>query len=173
MYKLQDSRGKEWILAPTHEEVAVIVAKTAIKSYRDLDLIFFQFGTKFRDEIRPRFGTIRAREFEMMDAYSFSATQEDMMKVYEIIRQQFIAIFEKLGLKVRIIEAETGEVGGLKSEEFIVSTEWGDVEVAHIFALGQKYTHAFNATYQTQDNHRSHLWMGCYGIGISRLLAIL
>lgn len=172
-YRLQDRKGKTWILAPTHEEVATVVAKSLIESYRDLDLMLYQFGTKFRDEIRPRFNTIRAKEFEMMDAYTFSATEEDMMNTYETIKQKFSAIFNKMGLETRIVEADTGEIGGFKSEEFIVSTQWGDIEVGHIFALGQKYTKALNATYQTQDNRKEHLWMGCYGIGVSRLLSIL
>jgi len=120
-------RGEKWLcLGPTHEEVITDFARREIKSYRDLPKNFYQIHTKFRDEIRPRFGLMRAREFIMKDAYSFDADEKGAEKSYEIMFNTYIRIFERCGLKMRTVEAETGTIGGTFSHEFMVLADTGE-----------------------------------------------
>lgn len=120
-------RGEKWLcLGPTHEEVITDFARREIKSYRDLPKNFYQIHTKFRDEIRPRFGLMRAREFIMKDAYSFDADEKGAEKSYEIMYETYMRIFERCGLRMRAVEAETGAIGGSFSHEFMVLADTGE-----------------------------------------------
>ncbi len=120
-------RGEKWLcLGPTHEEVITDFARREIRSYRDLPKNFYQIHTKFRDEIRPRFGLMRAREFIMKDAYSFDADEKGAERSYEIMYETYTRIFERCGLKMRAVEAETGTIGGKFSHEFMVLADTGE-----------------------------------------------
>jgi prolyl-tRNA synthetase len=120
-------RSEKWLcLGPTHEEVITDFARREIKSYRDLPKNFYQIHTKFRDEIRPRFGLMRAREFIMKDAYSFDADERGAEKSYEIMFNTYIRIFKRCGLRMRAVEAETGAIGGSFSHEFMVLADTGE-----------------------------------------------
>jgi prolyl-tRNA synthetase len=119
-------REPEFVLGPTHEEVITPLIKQEITSYRDLPKSFYQIGTKFRNEIRPRFGLMRAREFVMMDAYSFDATDESATASYLAIKGAYEAFFRRLGVQAISVEADTGVMGGSFSHEFMVPAEVGD-----------------------------------------------
>jgi prolyl-tRNA synthetase len=119
-------REPEFVLGPTHEEVITPLIKQEITSYRDLPKSFYQIGTKFRNEIRPRFGLMRAREFVMMDAYSFDATDESATASYLAIKGAYVAFFRRLGVQAIPVEADTGVMGGSFSHEFMVPAEVGD-----------------------------------------------
>lgn len=126
MYKLQDRSGKTLVLGPTHEEPITILAKSLIRSYKDLPKILYQIQVKFRDEVRPRFGPIRAKEFIMKDAYSFDIDEEGVDKSYQIMAQSYQRIFERLHLKYVCVEADPGLMGGKESQEFISFAEYGE-----------------------------------------------
>jgi prolyl-tRNA synthetase len=126
LYTLKDREGHSYCLAPTHEEVIVSVVANWATSYKDLPLNLFQIGTKFRDEIRPRFGLIRCKEFLMKDGYSFSKNPEGMEEQYHLMRKAYSAIFKRLGLDFVIVEAHGGKIGSGKSEEFQVRAEIGE-----------------------------------------------
>jgi len=119
-------REPEFVLGPTHEEVITPLVKSEITSYRDLPKSFFQIGTKFRNEIRPRFGLMRAREFVMMDAYSFDADDEGAVKSYMAMKSAYEAFFKRIGTQAIAVEADTGVMGGSFSHEFMVPAEVGD-----------------------------------------------
>lgn len=131
MFKLQDRKGKDIALAPTHEEIISLMAKDFIKSYRDLPQIWYQLQTKFRDEPRPRGGILRVREFIMKDSYSFDTDWEGLEKSYELHKKAYTRIFERCGLTFKIVEASSGLMGGKKSEEFMVLSETGEDRIAH------------------------------------------
>ena len=131
LFKVLDSKGREWLLGPTHEEVITSIASTEINSYRQLPVNFYQIQTKFRDEIRPRFGLMRAREFIMKDAYSFDATDEDSLVSYQKMYDAYVRIFDRCGLHAFPVEADTGVMGGSHSHEFMVPAENGESEVAY------------------------------------------
>ena len=131
LFKVTDSKGREWLLGPTHEEVITTIAATEINSYRQLPVNFYQIQTKFRDEIRPRYGLMRAREFIMKDAYSFDATDEAATVSYQKIYDAYVRIFERCGLRAFPVEADTGVMGGKHSHEFMVPAETGESEVAY------------------------------------------
>jgi prolyl-tRNA synthetase len=126
-------RGKEpeFVLGPTHEEVITPLVKAEITSYRDLPKNFFQVATKFRNEIRPRFGLMRAREFVMMDAYSFDANDEGAIKSYHAMKAAYEAFFRRIGITAIAVEADTGVMGGSFSHEFMVPAEIGDDDVIY------------------------------------------
>ncbi|NGX54000.1 MAG: Proline--tRNA ligase [Chlamydiae bacterium] len=126
LYTLKDREDHEYCLGPTHEEVVVNLISNWITSYKNLPLNLYQIGNKFRDEIRPRFGLMRAKEFLMKDGYSFSASPEEMGKQYEVMRQAYNQIFKRLGLDFAIVEAHGGKIGKGKSEEFQVKAEIGE-----------------------------------------------
>jgi prolyl-tRNA synthetase len=121
----------EFVLGPTHEEVITPLVKTEITSYRDLPKNFYQIGTKFRNEIRPRYGLMRAREFIMKDAYSFDATDEAAIVSYEKMKRAYLAFFKRCGLKTIAVEADTGVMGGSYSHEFMVPAPIGDDDVVY------------------------------------------
>ena len=213
----QDRHDREFCLGPTHEEVITDLCKKDIRSYKQLPITFYQIQTKFRDEIRPKYGVIRSREFLMKDAYSFDVSEEGMDKSYQLMRNAYIKIFDSLGVDYRIVKADSGEIGGSDSEEFHVLAESGDdllafsdksnyainsellieaksdqnaeslegqpspdgkgnlklkrgIEVGHIFKLGKKYSKSMNLSLQG-EKESIYPEMGCYGIGISRIVA--
>src|SRR5215510_14648631 len=112
LYKARDRAKKEWVLGPTHEEVITLLAAGEISSYRQMPKNFYQVGVKFRDEIRPRFGLMRAKEFIMKDAYSFDATDEAAMASYRRMYDAYQRIFDRCGLSNFPVEADTGVIGG-------------------------------------------------------------
>lgn len=300
---MKDSNQRNYCFGPTHEEVVTDIMRQTLHSYKQLPMNVYQIQTKFRDEIRPRFGVMRAREFIMKDAYSFHLTPESLQATYEIMKATYYRIFTRLGLAFRAVEADTGAIGGAVSHEFQVLADSGEdllfyssdsdyaanieqatylfppkatqaipdpqiqilyvegvttpviglilhaedtlnsiktekhawvksplrlieqtpiatlhnipmiidhkaaalstfsyleqafhdlrnvaegdpspdgkgqlrmcrgIEVGHIFQLGNKYAHAMNAAVQTADGQRQILSMGCYGIGVSRIVA--
>ncbi len=131
LFKVRDRAKKEWLLGPTHEEVITTLAAGEISSYRQLPKNFYQVQTKFRDEIRPRFGLMRAKEFIMKDAYSFDATDEAAMASYSKMYDAYTRIFNRCGLKNFPVEADTGVIGGSHSHEFMVPAETGENEVVY------------------------------------------
>jgi prolyl-tRNA synthetase len=136
LFKLKDSGGREWLLSPTAEEVITTLAANEINSYRQLPKNFYQVSVKFRDEIRPRFGLMRAKEFIMKDAYSFDTTDEGAMASYKKMYDAYTRIFARCGLKAFPVEADTGVIGGNYSHEFMVPAETGENEVAFCEACG-------------------------------------
>ena len=131
LFRVRDSKNREWLLGPTHEEVITTLAATEIDSYRQMPVNFYQVQTKFRDEIRPRFGLMRAREFIMKDAYSFDATDEAAMVSYQKMYDAYVRVFDRCGVKAFPVEADTGVMGGKHSHEFMVPAETGESEVAY------------------------------------------
>ncbi len=136
LFKVKDSSNRLWFLSPTAEEVITTLAANEINSYRQLPKNFYQVSVKFRDEIRPRFGLMRAKEFIMKDAYSFDATDEAAMASYRKMYDAYTRIFERCGLKAFPVEADTGVIGGNYSHEFMVPAETGENEVAFCEACG-------------------------------------
>ena len=213
----KDRNEREFCLGPTHEEVITDLCKKEIRSHKQLPITFYQIQTKFRDEIRPRFGVMRSREFIMKDAYSFDLSVEEMDNSYAVMREAYIKIFDSLGLDYRIVKADSGAIGGSDSEEFHVLADSGEdllafsdksdyainaellvksqddqnpknlegkpspdgkgllklkrgIEVGHIFKLGKKYSESLNLKINTETDD-IFPEMGCYGIGISRIVA--
>lgn len=219
--KVIDRHDNELIYGPTNEEVITDIFRGNVRSYKELPLNLYHTQWKFRDEIRPRFGVMRGREFFMKDAYSFDATEEDAKASYELMYRTYFKIFKRLGLTAIPFKAETGAIGGSMSHEFQVIAKTGEseifydpafeemvqadtldidtmrelysaadelhdetqapanvksargIEVGHIFYLGDKYSKAMNATYQTKEGKNAHPLMGCYGIGISRIVGAI
>lgn len=130
LLRLKDRKDQEFCLAPTHEEVVTDLIKNEVRSYKQLPLIVFQIHTKFRDEIRPRFGLLRAREFLMKDAYSFDASKHQAMESYRVMYEAYERIFDRAGLRFEAVEADTGAIGGNMSHEFQVLTEAGEDRIA-------------------------------------------
>lgn len=126
MFSMKDRFNKSFVLGPTHEELFVSAAKMAIKSYKDLPISLYQFQTKFRDEPRPRFGLIRVREFVMKDAYTFDKDDAGMNASYDAMFKAYQRIFERLQLETLIVQADTGAMGGLLSEEFQALSSIGE-----------------------------------------------
>ncbi len=123
---MRDSNGRDYCYGPTHEEVITDVMRNELQSYKQLPANFYQIQTKFRDEIRPRFGVMRAREFIMKDAYSFHLSQESLQSTYNDMYQAYSRIFDRMGLKYRAVEADTGAIGGSASHEFQVLADSGE-----------------------------------------------
>ena len=136
LFKLKDSGNREWVLSPTAEEVITTIAASEINSYRQLPRNFYQISVKFRDEIRPRFGLMRAREFIMKDAYSFDVSDEAAQVCYQKMYDAYARIFARCGLKAFPVEADTGVIGGKFSHEFMVPAETGENEVVYCEACG-------------------------------------
>lgn len=130
MLKIKDRHEHDFCFGPTHEEIITDIARREIKSYRQLPLIFYQIQTKFRDEIRPRFGVMRAREFIMKDAYSFHTDENSLMQTYQCMYETYSRIFTRLGLKFRAVAADTGAIGGSGSHEFHVLADSGEDAIA-------------------------------------------
>ena len=131
MFSLTDRLDQEMGLGPTHEEVITAVARDMIRSYRQLPLNLYQIQTKFRDEIRPRFGLMRGREFIMKDAYSFHSSEDDLKKTYAAMRDAYCSILRRCGLAFRAVDADSGAIGGSGSQEFMVLAEAGEDEVLY------------------------------------------
>ncbi len=131
LLRMSDRQGRDFCFGPTHEEVITDIARRELRSYRQLPVNFYQIQTKFRDEIRPRFGVMRSREFIMKDAYSFDLDDEGLEIAYQKMRTAYAAIFSRLGLKFRIVWADSGEIGGSKSQEFHVLAESGEDVIAY------------------------------------------
>lgn len=207
LFRFQDRRGRNLCLGPTHEEAITDLVKNHISSYRQLPLILYQIQVKFRDEIRPRFGLIRACEFIMKDAYSFDQDEAGLDKNYELMFLAYKKIFSRLGLDILITEADPGVMGGKESHEFMASAAQGEdlvlvckkcsqaktfnaesllcpkcnfkmdevnaIEVGHIFKLGIKYSRVLQANFSDAEGALKPIIMGCYGIGVSRLVSAI
>ncbi len=207
MFKFQDRRGRKLSLGPTHEEIITDLVKNNLSTYRQLPLVLYQIQTKFRDEMRPRFGLIRACEFIMKDAYSFDQDAAGLDKNYQLMYGAYERIFSRCGLKVLITQADSGVMGGDVSHEFMVRAPLGEdivlvcaqcnlaqafqgtaalcskcggkpdkvntIEVGHIFKLGTKYSKALEANFADAEGKLQALVMGCYGIGVSRLISAI
>jgi len=208
MIRFVDRRGRNICLGPTHEEVITDLVGKNVSSYKQLPLILYQIQTKFRDEIRPRFGVVRACEFIMKDAYSFDKDEAGLDKNYKTMHAAYKKIFKRCGLNFLTVEADPGVMGGNKSDEFMVPAESGEdlvfscpkckftktagaereetcpkcnhkldiintIEIGHIFKLGTKYTSTLGANYLDGTGKLKPIIMGCYGIGVSRLIAAI
>ncbi len=136
MIKFEDRHGRAYALGPTAEEMITDLVRKEIKSYRQLPVNLYQIGRKFRDEIRPRFGLMRAREFIMKDAYSFHATDEDAEREYWNMYEAYSRIFRRMGFNFRAVEAETGEIGGKFSHEFMVIADTGESRIVYCDSCG-------------------------------------
>jgi prolyl-tRNA synthetase len=130
MLKIKDRHDRDFAFGPTHEEVITDIVRKEIRSYRQLPVNFYQIQVKFRDEIRPRFGVMRAREFIMKDAYSFDADHAGMLKSYQLMYDAYVRIFSRMGLKFRAVAADTGAIGGSASHEFQVLADSGEDAIA-------------------------------------------
>jgi prolyl-tRNA synthetase len=205
MFRFTDRRGRKLCLGPTHEEVVTQIAAHFVRSYRDLPFTLFQIQTKFRDEIRPRFGVVRSCEFIMKDAYSFDRDAAGLDKIYEAMHRAYERIFRVCGLDFLTVKADSGVIGGDVSHEFMVPAASGEdvlyrckvcgalqtpadaetsncphcredmekinaIEVGHIFKLREKYSDVLGVRYLDEAGHRQTVQMGCYGIGVSRLI---
>jgi len=211
MIRFTDRRNRKIALGPTHEEVITELVKDNVSSYRQLPLVLYQIQTKFRDEIRPRFGVVRACEFIMKDAYSFDRDSEGLDKNYQTMFGAYNSIFKRCGLNFYSIQADSGVMGGDESCEFMVPAPSGEdvvnhckacgfaqgfkegegakqadcpkcknkmelvntVEVGHIFKLGKKYSESLGARFLDEKGVLQTIIMGCYGIGVSRLIAAI
>ena len=185
MYRFEDGRGRAMCLGPTHEEVITDLVQNFVQSYRQLPVTLYQIQTKFRDEMRTRFGIVRACEFIMKDAYSFDKDAAGLKKNYDLMHGAYKKIFKRCGLDVVIVEADSGAMGGDVSHEFLVPAAIGEdkvkvngqqqvaIELGHIFQLGIKYSAAQGAQYVDEDGKQQPIIMGCYGIGVSRVIAAI
>ena len=211
LLRFTDRHQRDFCLGPTFEEVITDLIRKDVSSYKQLPINLFQISTKFRDEIRPRFGVMRAREFIMKDAYSFHANQESLDEAYEMYKNAYNNIFKNLMLDFTIVDADSGNIGGNESNEFHVIADTGEddlllddqlkgmnieiakvkygendlealikktnlthkkgIEVGHIFKLGQKYSETMKAKVTTKDSKTVDMFMGCYGIGVTRIVA--
>src|SRR6478752_8294723 len=131
LLRLKDRHDRDFVIGPTHEEVITDIARRELKSYRQLPVNFYQVQTKFRDEIRPRFGVMRGREFLMKDAYSFHADKASLDTTYAEMYECYSRIFAKLGLRFRAVAADTGSIGGTGSHEFHVLADSGEDAIAY------------------------------------------
>lgn len=136
MFKIKDRNDREYCLGPTHEEAFTFIVRNEISSYRHLPKILYQIQTKFRDERRPRFGVMRCREFTMKDAYSFDIDEKGLDISYKKMYDAYVRIFKRCGLDVKIVEADTGAMGGSNSHEFMVPSSVGEAEIAYCVACG-------------------------------------
>ncbi len=137
LLRFRDRHNREFCFGPTHEEIITDLARNELQSYRQLPVNFYQIQNKFRDEIRPRFGVMRAREFLMKDAYSFHLGQESLQQTYDVMFATYNSIFSRCGLEFRPVEADTGSIGGNASHEFHVLADSG--EDAIVFSTGSDY----------------------------------
>ncbi|HLK71595.1 MAG TPA: proline--tRNA ligase, partial [Steroidobacteraceae bacterium] len=130
LLRLTDRHERGFVVGPTHEEVITDIARRELKSYRQLPVNFYQIQLKFRDEVRPRFGVMRAREFIMKDAYSFHLSESSLAEGYAAMRSAYARMFRRMGLEFRIVQADTGAIGGTASEEFQVLAASGEDAIA-------------------------------------------
>jgi prolyl-tRNA synthetase len=212
LFKVPSQTGKEYALGSTHEEIVTPLVQSYVQSYKDLPTCVFQIQTKFRDELRAKSGVLRGREFVMKDMYSFHRTQEDLDAYYAKAAAAYFRVFERCGLKAKMVEASGGAFSKKVSHEFQVLTDAGEdmvltspswkygqnqevatlkegdacpdhaseklewkkgVEVGNIFQLGTRFSDAFGMTYTAEDGTKQPVIMGCYGIGVSRLVGTI
>ncbi len=211
MISFKDKKGRTLCLGPTHEEVITDLVKNYVQSYRQLPVTLYQIQTKFRDELRTRYGIVRACEFIMKDAYSFDRDTQGLKKNYQLMYDAYVRIFKRCGLNVVIAQADSGVMGGDLSHEFLVPAAIGEdavvqcpscgfgaafkseqdqgkpcpnckegqlvkkvaIELGHVFQLGLKYSSAQGALFVDEDGKQKPIVMGCYGIGVSRLIAAI
>ncbi|MDG1722303.1 MAG: proline--tRNA ligase [SAR86 cluster bacterium] len=216
LLRIKDRHDRDFCLGPTHEEVITDVIRSTVKSYKELPLNIYQIQTKFRDEVRPRYGIMRGREFLMKDSYSFNMDEESLQETYLTMRDTYKKVLERMDLEYKISAADSGAIGGDSSEEFHILADNGEdtiavsdtsefaintelllkdgedikslegkpspdgkgtiqikkgIEVGHIFKLGEIYADAMKANVLNNEGKASTLFMGCYGIGVSRLVA--
>lgn len=214
LFRLRDRRRHSFCLAPTHEEAVTSVVAADLQSHRQLPLRLFQIGRKFRDELRPRYGLVRAREFLMKDLYTFDASDDKAREAYAEVTDAYARIFARLGLDAVRVRADSGLMGGDHSEEFHAPCELGEdhlvvcgscgyaandevhgaaggpppadcpscdakgalrrskgIELAHAFLLGTRYSSALGARFTTAEGVQRDAVMGCFGVGVSRVLA--
>lgn len=131
LLRMHDRHDRDFCFGPTHEEVITDIARRELRSYKQLPVNFYQIQTKFRDEIRPRFGVMRSREFIMKDAYSFDVDAAGLEASYQKMHAAYTAIFERLGLRFRVVDADSGEIGGSRSQEFHVLADSGEDAIAY------------------------------------------
>ncbi len=136
LLKMTDRAGRAFAFGPTHEEVITEFARAELRSYKQLPICFYQIQTKFRDEIRPRFGVMRAREFLMKDGYSFHIDEADLDAFYQVMYSTYTRIFERLQLQFKAVEADSGNIGGATSHEFHVLADSGEDQIAHVEGSG-------------------------------------
>lgn len=224
MLRIKDRNDRDILYGPTHEEIITDIVRRTITSYKDLPKHFFQIQSKFRDEIRPRFGVMRGREFLMKDSYSFDLNEESALKTYNLMYETYFKIFRKMGVTAIALQAETGAIGGELSHEFHILAATGEsavfydkkfdelakdknfdvkamqevyamaddlhdeekcpvakdqlkscrgIEVGQLFHLGLKYSKAMNAQVMGPDSKPIYPNMGCFGIGVSRLVGAI
>ncbi len=210
LFIVTDRHDRRYALGPTHEEVVTHLARTYLQSYRQLPVAVYQLQTKFRNEQRATGGLLRVREFVMKDLYSFHASLEDQERFYEEVKQAYRRLFQRCGLEVIPVAADSGSIGGAVSHEFALVAETGEdivatcpacpfgakketigaemttcprcgtalvfrscIENGHIFQLGVKYSKAMGARFTTGEGTSEFFVMGCYGIGVGRLLAAI
>jgi len=206
MLRFTDRKGRKLCLGPTHEEVITDLAAGFVKSYRDLPFTLYQIQTKYRDELRPRFGIVRSCEFIMKDTYSFDRDLKGLDEIYGKMRSAYENILKRCGLDFVAVKADSGVIGGDLSHEFLVPAESGEdtlfkcrvcsvyksvhdadidncphckgdmekvnaLEVGHIFKLGDKYSKVLGVKFLDEEGRQQTVQMGCYGIGVSRLIA--
>ena len=211
LLRFKDRNEREFCFGPTFEEVITDLLRQDLSSYKQLPINLFQISTKFRDEIRPRFGVLRSREFIMKDAYSFHASTSCLDTTYSKYMEAYKNIFNSLMLKFTMVDADSGNIGGSESHEFHVIADTGEddlllddsnngmnveiakeryqeeniekiaskigmrltrgIEVGHIFKLGTKYSKPMNLRFTDENSQINDVFMGCYGIGISRIVA--
>jgi prolyl-tRNA synthetase len=131
LMRFKDRHGRDFCLGPTHEELITALVRNEVRSYRQLPLSVYQIQVKFRDEVRPRFGLLRGREFIMKDAYSFHATQESLQEHYDAMSRAYARICERLGLEFRMVEADSGQIGGKVTSEFMALADSGEAELVY------------------------------------------
>jgi len=141
LLRLNDRHERPYCVGPTHEEVITDIARRELRSYKQLPVNFYQIQTKFRDEIRPRFGVMRAREFIMKDAYSFHVTAESLSDTFDDMHNAYCAAFDRIGLDYRPVDADSGSIGGAKSREFHVLADSGEDALAYSTEGGKKAVH--------------------------------
>ncbi|MCW5197258.1 proline--tRNA ligase [Buchnera aphidicola] len=202
LIKIYDRHNNRFILSPTNEEIMTDFIKKEIKSYKKLPIIIYQIQTKFRDEIRPRSGIMRSREFIMKDAYSFHASKKSLEQTYIKIHKTYKKIFQKMCLKFYSVQADSGVIGGKCSHEFQALSKNGEdkiiisntsvkkyiytkqqfnhnaiikncIEIGHTFQIGKKYSKIINARIQNIKGKQKFVHLGCYGIGITRLISAI
>lgn len=206
-----------YCLAPTAEEAITIFAENRITSHKQMPVVFYQIGPKFRNEIRNRGYLLRGKEFLMFDLYSFDKDEESMIKTYNKIKQVYFETFKEIGLDIVAVAADNGSMGGKNSEEIMALSKIGEdtilfdketnqglnveileredaesylkenyhienikklkeekaCELGHIFALGTKYSDSMDIKFIDEQNNRKPFYMGCYGIGVSRVLGLI
>ena len=161
LLRLTDRHDREYCVGPTHEEVITDIARRELRSYRQMPMNFYQIQTKFRDEIRPRFGVMRSREFIMKDAYSFHLSEESLLQTFDDMHNAYCAVFNRVGLEYRPVEADSGSIGGAKSREFHVLADSGEDALAYStgddFAANVEKAAAVSTATRQAANAQMHL----------------